>query len=141
MASLFIKGDTQLSRGFVVKDYNFTPIVMSKDFEDMEQSLMVEVIRRRQQLAPKQPQHDTDEDIQAPFDSSVEPRSASNSFGDETPCKTTIYNWFAELKRGSVNLNDQLRDCHPSTAVNNKNIVSVCCMIETDRPTMRFGHP
>ncbi|CAH2052382.1 unnamed protein product, partial [Iphiclides podalirius] len=51
---------------FVVKDYNFTPIVMSKEFEEMEQSLMVEVIRRRQQPPPKQPAaaHDHDEEIQ-----------------------------------------------------------------------------
>lgn len=38
---------------FVVKDYNFTPIVMSRQFEELEQSLMVEVIRRRQQPPPK----------------------------------------------------------------------------------------
>ncbi|KAL4703511.1 hypothetical protein ACJJTC_018095 [Scirpophaga incertulas] len=52
---------------FVVKDYNFTPIVMSKEFEEMEQSLMVEVIRRRQQPPPhKQPAAtttDCDEEI------------------------------------------------------------------------------
>ncbi|KAF9824424.1 hypothetical protein SFRURICE_019669 [Spodoptera frugiperda] len=29
---------------FVVKDYNFTPIVMSKEFEEMDQGLMVEII-------------------------------------------------------------------------------------------------
>ncbi|XP_053617422.1 leucine-zipper-like transcriptional regulator 1 [Plodia interpunctella] len=50
---------------FVVKDYNFTPIVMSAEFEAMEQSLMVEVIRRRQQPPPKLPaHHDCDEEIQ-----------------------------------------------------------------------------
>ncbi|KAI8442079.1 hypothetical protein MSG28_005715 [Choristoneura fumiferana] len=38
---------------FLVKDYNFTPIVMSAEFESMEQSLMVEVIRRRQQPPAK----------------------------------------------------------------------------------------
>ncbi|XP_047524556.1 leucine-zipper-like transcriptional regulator 1 homolog isoform X1 [Pieris napi] len=51
---------------FVVKDYNFTPIVMSAEFEQMEQQLMVEVIRRRQQPPPKQPaaaQHDAEEEI------------------------------------------------------------------------------
>ncbi|KAJ8712755.1 hypothetical protein PYW08_008059 [Mythimna loreyi] len=52
---------------FVVKDYNFTPIVMSKEFEEMEQSLMVEVIRRRQQPPPKQTnavvQQEYDEEI------------------------------------------------------------------------------
>ncbi|GBP28349.1 hypothetical protein EVAR_11812_1 [Eumeta japonica] len=42
------------------------------------------------------------------------------AFGDEVSCKTTIYNWFVELKRGRVNLSDEFRDGRPSTAVNNK---------------------
>ncbi|XP_045503347.1 leucine-zipper-like transcriptional regulator 1 homolog [Colias croceus] len=51
---------------FVVKEYNFTPIVMSAEFERMEQQLMVEVIRRRQQPPSKNPataQHDVDDEI------------------------------------------------------------------------------
>lgn len=52
---------------FVVKDYNFTPIVMSHEFELMDKSLMVEVIRRRQQPSSKQvnttSQQDYDEEI------------------------------------------------------------------------------
>ncbi|KAJ0173190.1 hypothetical protein K1T71_011366 [Dendrolimus kikuchii] len=52
---------------FVVKDYNFTPIVMSAEFENMDQCLMVEIIRRRQQPVPKatttQPHHECDEEI------------------------------------------------------------------------------
>ncbi|RVE54016.1 hypothetical protein evm_001419 [Chilo suppressalis] len=51
---------------FVVKDYNFTPIVMSKEFEQMEQCLMVEVIRRRQappNKLPPAPPHKCDEHI------------------------------------------------------------------------------
>lgn len=50
----------------MVKDYNFTPIVMSKEFEVLEQTLMVEIIRRRQQPPAKPPvntNHDNDEDI------------------------------------------------------------------------------
>ncbi|CAH2093649.1 unnamed protein product [Euphydryas editha] len=38
---------------FVVKDYNFTAIVMSSEFEQMDQRLMVEVIRRRHQPSHK----------------------------------------------------------------------------------------
>ncbi|GBP91725.1 Putative uncharacterized protein FLJ37770 [Eumeta japonica] len=56
-----------------------------------------------------------------------------SAFGDEAPCKTTIYNWFSEYKRGCVNLGDEFRDGRPSTAVNNKNIDSVRRMIERDR--------
>ncbi|XP_034827610.1 leucine-zipper-like transcriptional regulator 1 homolog [Maniola hyperantus] len=49
---------------FVVKDYNFTAIVMSPEFDQMEQKLMVEVIRRRHQLQPKLPaNHDQDEEV------------------------------------------------------------------------------
>ncbi|GBP94942.1 hypothetical protein EVAR_86560_1 [Eumeta japonica] len=54
------------------------------------------------------------------------------AFGDEAPCKTTIYNWIAEFKRGRVNLSDEFRDGHPSTAVTNKNIDVVLSMIEAD---------
>ncbi|GBP65178.1 Putative uncharacterized protein FLJ37770 [Eumeta japonica] len=55
------------------------------------------------------------------------------AFNDEAPCKTTIYNWFAEINRGRVNLSDEFRDGRPSTAVNIKTIGAVCHMIETDR--------
>jgi hypothetical protein len=34
---------------FIVKETNYNQIVMSKDFEKLEQPLMVEIIRRRQQ--------------------------------------------------------------------------------------------
>ncbi|GBP24023.1 hypothetical protein EVAR_10124_1 [Eumeta japonica] len=37
-----------------------------------------------------------------------------NAFGDEAPCKMTIYNWFAEFKRGHVNPSNELRDGCPS---------------------------
>ncbi|XP_048006834.1 leucine-zipper-like transcriptional regulator 1 [Leguminivora glycinivorella] len=49
---------------FLVKDYNFTQIVMSPEFETMEKSLMVEMIRRRHrpQAKPPAPQ-ESDEDI------------------------------------------------------------------------------
>ncbi|GBP34224.1 hypothetical protein EVAR_30778_1 [Eumeta japonica] len=42
------------------------------------------------------------------------------AFDDEAPWKTTIYNWFAEFKRGRVNLSAEFGDDRPSTAVNNK---------------------
>ncbi|GBP05431.1 hypothetical protein EVAR_2966_1 [Eumeta japonica] len=44
----------------------------------------------------------------------------------------TIYNCFAEFKRGRVNLNDEFRDGRPFTA-ENKTIDAVRRMIETDR--------
>ncbi|GBP60198.1 hypothetical protein EVAR_81343_1 [Eumeta japonica] len=55
------------------------------------------------------------------------------AFGDVAPYKTTIYNKFAEFKRGRVNLSDKFLDDRPSTVVNNKNIDAVRRMMETDR--------
>ncbi|GBP58783.1 hypothetical protein EVAR_25856_1 [Eumeta japonica] len=52
------------------------------------------------------------------------------TFGDESPCKTTTYTWFA---CGRVNLSDVFRDGRSSTAVNNKNIDTVRRTIETVR--------
>ncbi|GBP39521.1 Putative uncharacterized protein FLJ37770 [Eumeta japonica] len=54
------------------------------------------------------------------------------AFGDESSCKTTIYNWFAEFKRGRINLNHEFRGGRPSTAVSNKNLDAARRMIETD---------
>ncbi|GBP59100.1 hypothetical protein EVAR_48076_1 [Eumeta japonica] len=51
------------------------------------------------------------------------------AFGDEAPCKTTIYNWFAEFKHSRINLSDS----RPFTTVNNKIIDAVLRMIKTDR--------
>ncbi|GBP26673.1 hypothetical protein EVAR_23443_1 [Eumeta japonica] len=56
-----------------------------------------------------------------------------SAFDDEASCKMTNHNWFAEFKRGRVNLSDEFRDGRPPTAVNNKNIDAVRRMIETDR--------
>ncbi|GBP39869.1 Cyclin-dependent kinase 2-associated protein 1 [Eumeta japonica] len=55
------------------------------------------------------------------------------AFGNAAPCKTTIYNWFTEFKRGRVNLSDEFPNSRPSTAVSNKNIDTVCIMIEIGR--------
>lgn len=41
---------------FIVKETNYNQIVMSKDFEKLEQPLMVEIIRRRQQTPQARPQ-------------------------------------------------------------------------------------
>ncbi|GBP85511.1 Histone-lysine N-methyltransferase SETMAR [Eumeta japonica] len=60
-------------------------------------------------------------------------------FGDRVPCKTTICHWFTEFKRDRVNLSDEFRSDCPSTALNNKNIDTVRCMIETDRYLIYHG--
>ncbi|GBP63974.1 hypothetical protein EVAR_25125_1 [Eumeta japonica] len=54
-------------------------------------------------------------------------------FGDEAPYNTAIYNWFAEFKRGRVNLIDEFHDGYPSTTVKTKNIDVARRVIETDR--------
>ncbi|GBP73157.1 hypothetical protein EVAR_59046_1 [Eumeta japonica] len=55
------------------------------------------------------------------------------AFSDEAPYKVTIYNWFAEFKRGRISLSDEFHDGHPYIAVNNKNIDDVHRMIEIER--------
>ncbi|GBP85994.1 hypothetical protein EVAR_57470_1 [Eumeta japonica] len=55
------------------------------------------------------------------------------AFGDEAPCKTTIYKWCAEFKRDRVIVSDEFRDGRQSIAVNNINIDAVLRMIYTDR--------
>lgn len=47
----------------MVKDYNFTAIVMSSEFEQMDQRLMVEVIRRRHQPTNKMPANEQEEEV------------------------------------------------------------------------------
>ncbi|GBP89734.1 Putative uncharacterized protein FLJ37770 [Eumeta japonica] len=55
------------------------------------------------------------------------------AFDDEAPCKTTIYTWFTEFKRGRINLGDDFRGDYPSTAVNNNNVDTMRRIIVTDR--------
>ncbi|GBP72735.1 hypothetical protein EVAR_75354_1 [Eumeta japonica] len=55
------------------------------------------------------------------------------AFGDEAPCKTTIYNWFAEFKSDRVDLSNRFPDDRLYIAVNNKNIGAARRVIETDR--------
>jgi hypothetical protein len=47
---LFIK---EFCLKFIVKETNYNQIVMSKEFETLEQPLMVEIIRRQQQQTPQ----------------------------------------------------------------------------------------
>jgi hypothetical protein len=47
---LFIK---EFCLKFIVKETNYSQIVMSKEFETLEQPLMVEIIRRQQQQTPQ----------------------------------------------------------------------------------------
>ncbi|GBP07593.1 hypothetical protein EVAR_2731_1 [Eumeta japonica] len=57
------------------------------------------------------------------------------TFGNEASRKTTIYNWFAEFKRGRVNFSDEFRDGPLSTTMYDKNINAVLRMIDTNSRT------
>ncbi|GBP58508.1 hypothetical protein EVAR_33858_1 [Eumeta japonica] len=72
---------------------------------------------------------DVEEENDATQQSLVRLRTA---FGDEAPCKMTIYHWFAEFKRGRVNVSDEFRHGRPSIVAVNNNIDAVQRMIETD---------
>ncbi|CAK9827565.1 Protein GVQW3 [Anthophora retusa] len=56
-----------------------------------------------------------------------------SAFGDEAPSKTTVYNWFAEFKRGCTSLSDEFREGRPLTTVVPANINAVRETIEVDR--------
>lgn len=53
--------------------------------------------------------------------------------GEKAPSNGTVYNWFAEFKRGRRNLSDEFRAGRPSTSVVATNIDAVREMIQMDR--------
>ena len=59
--------------------------------------------------------------------------SLRETFGNEAPSEKTIYNWFAEFRRGRESVSDESREGRPKSVVNPKNIDAVRKMIEEDR--------
>lgn len=57
------------------------------------------------------------------------------TFGDEVPSKATIYNWYAEFKRGRSSVSDESRTGRPTTSKTAENIEKVHEMIQADRHT------
>lgn len=55
------------------------------------------------------------------------------AFGDEAPCRSSVYSWFSEFRRGRDHLHDDEREGRPSTAVTDFNIDAVRQLIETDK--------
>lgn len=56
-----------------------------------------------------------------------------SAFGDEAPSKASVYNWFAEFKRGRSTLSHASGAGRPKTAVTQENIDAVQKLIEEDR--------
>lgn len=52
---------------FIIKDSNFNQIIMSKEFETLDQNLMVEIIRRHQ--VPQRYQNDSTASLNDSFQS------------------------------------------------------------------------
>ena len=46
-------------------------------------------------------------------------------FGDQSPSRATVSNWFAEFKRGRGSLTDEERSGRPITAVTAENLTKV----------------
>lgn len=57
----------------------------------------------------------------------------SSGFGDEAPSKSTVYEWFAEFKRGRSSLSHASGGGRPKTAITQQNIDTVQKLIEKDR--------
>lgn len=55
------------------------------------------------------------------------------AFGDEAPCRSSVYSWFSEFRRGRDHLHDDEREGRPATAVTDINIDTVRQLIETDK--------
>lgn len=55
------------------------------------------------------------------------------AFGDEAPCRSSVYSWFGEFRRGRDHLHDEIREGRPVTAVTESNIDTVRQLIESDK--------
>ena len=54
------------------------------------------------------------------------------AFGDEAPSRTTIYDWFAELRRGRRSLEDDPRSGRPAEARTSVQVAAVQRLVEED---------
>lgn len=59
--------------------------------------------------------------------------SLRSAFGNEAPSEKTVYNWFAEFRRGRTSVSDEYREGRPKSVVVPKNIDAVRTMIKEDR--------
>ena len=62
-------------------------------------------------------------------------------YGDSTPGKSTIIDWYAEFKRGRTSINDAERSGRPKSVVVPENITKVIAAFAHTRPktTKRRG--
>ena len=54
------------------------------------------------------------------------------AFGDDAPSRTTVFEWYAEFKRGRRSLDDEARCGRPVEALTADNIAAVQAMVEED---------
>lgn len=59
--------------------------------------------------------------------------SLRSTFGNEAPSEKTVYNWFAEFRRGRTSVSDEYREGRPKSVVVPNNIDAVRTMIKEDR--------
>ncbi|KAF8774406.1 Protein GVQW3 like protein [Argiope bruennichi] len=59
--------------------------------------------------------------------------SPRETFGNEAPAEKTVYNWFAEFRRGRASVSDESRKGRPKSVLIPKNIDDVRKVIEEDR--------
>lgn len=61
------------------------------------------------------------------------------AFGDDAPSRATVFDWYAEFKRGRQHLQDDSHPGRPATAVTAKHIAAVRDLVEEDpRTTKHF---
>ena len=54
------------------------------------------------------------------------------AFGDDSPSRTTVFEWFAEFRRGRRSLDDEARPGRPVEATTEQNIAAVRAMVNDD---------
>ena len=67
------------------------------------------------------------------FKSNLSADQSLERFGLEYVSRATVYKWFAEFKRGRVELNDDVRSGHPVTTSGDDNVADVKRLVEADR--------
>ena len=54
------------------------------------------------------------------------------AFGDDAPSRTTVFEWFAEFRRGRRSLDDEVRSGRPVEATTEENVAAVRTIVEED---------
>lgn len=55
-----------------------------------------------------------------------------SAFGDASPSRTTVFEWYAEFRRGRCSLEDEVRSGRPVEATTDENVAAIQAIVEED---------